>query len=312
MTLLEVLEKKSETSVKSKRNIDVLTNFLKLFLEQEYGYQDILLEKITHQFWTKFQEYSLKKDHSKNYLNIHVAMINGIINGLPETIKVPLVKRIVKSDKPKHKSLTQEQVTMIEESEPSKERDLFLLQCETGMAYNDLIKITRDHVLRDPEGLMLQYVRGKTESSNGRPARMILTEKALMILEEYNYDMSIKYWTYSRRLHEIGKKIGIELTSHVARHTFGTLMAEKGWSLDHISSMMAHSTVTTTKIYSNVTNRALFEAQKRLDLYKEISTTIIAKKWKGNTGSMSRKRKFKKNYQKRSKSHPKEPMSSTS
>lgn len=49
---------------------------------------------------------------------------------------------------------------------------------------------------------------------------------------------------------QLGKSVGIKLTPHMLRHTFGKRLADKGIGLDRIAKLMGHSNINTTAIYT--------------------------------------------------------------
>lgn len=51
-------------------------------------------------------------------------------------------------------------------------------------------------------------------------------------------------------LAEMGRELGVKLTPHVLRHTFGKTLADSGVSLDRIAKLMGHTDVSTTAIYT--------------------------------------------------------------
>jgi len=44
---------------------------------------------------------------------------------------------------------------------------------------------------------------------------------------------------------------------HVARHTFATLMLQRGVSLEAVSTMLGHARVATTQRYAEVTRQKI-------------------------------------------------------
>lgn len=56
---------------------------------------------------------------------------------------------------------------------------------------------------------------------------------------------------------KLTKNIGIpkHITPHVFRHTFATLLLEKDVDIKYIQSLLGHSSITTTQIYTHVTRK---------------------------------------------------------
>lgn len=260
MTLLDIIKPSGSVSEGTAKNINSLKNFIKTFLKEELKVKDYPLKKITQDFWRKFQEYSLLH-HSPNTIVVQVSMINGFINLLPEGSAVPLIKRIVDKVAPEENALCRTDVWRIElykKDEVCIERDMFLFQCETGIAYDDMQRITKKNIVEVEEGLILRYKRGKTKDSTGAVARVPLSDKAYSILVNHGFSLKMKYWTYLRRLEDMGKALELSITSHTGRHTFGSLMTEDGCDHHILGTYMAHSSSETTKRYTRPTNTALF------------------------------------------------------
>lgn len=66
------------------------------------------------------------------------------------------------------------------------------------------------------------------------------------------------------------------MSSHTARHTFGTLMVSAGIPMESISKMMGHTNIRTTQGYAKVTDDKISEDMDRLmekrNLINEIKT----------------------------------------
>jgi len=78
----------------------------------------------------------------------------------------------------------------------------------------------------------------------------------------------------AKNLHEFFKKVsklaGFKVTAHMLRHTFGRLCVEKGINLRIIQTVMGHSDIRTTQIYTFVTSDATKQALKGFSLYENL------------------------------------------
>ena len=56
------------------------------------------------------------------------------------------------------------------------------------------------------------------------------------------------------------------MSSHLARHTFGTMMVSAGVPMESISKMMGHTNIRTTQGYAKVTDDKISEDMDKLIL----------------------------------------------
>ena len=47
------------------------------------------------------------------------------------------------------------------------------------------------------------------------------------------------------------------MSSHVARHSFGTLMMTSGIPIESIAKMMGHTNINSTQVYAQVTDQKI-------------------------------------------------------
>lgn len=67
-----------------------------------------------------------------------------------------------------------------------------------------------------------------------------------------------------RRLREIGRQAGVEVTPHMLRHTFAKSLVEAGVSLEKVAALLGHDSLDTTKVYLTPSIAVLQEAVERL------------------------------------------------
>jgi integrase/recombinase XerC len=69
-----------------------------------------------------------------------------------------------------------------------------------------------------------------------------------------------------RRLAEIGRLAGLEVTPHTLRHTFAKNLVDAGVSLEKVAALLGHSSLNTTRIYTVPGHNDLEKAVEVLDL----------------------------------------------
>ena len=133
-----------------------------------------------------------------------------------------------------------------------KTADMFLLQCFTGMAYCDVVKLSYSNIVKHGENFFISYGRVKT----GCKGLLPLLPQVKKILDRYNGQAPILCNAlYNRVLKEIAGVCNIakNLTSHVGRKTFACMLVSKGVSMEATTKMLAKTDVQqTAKLYAEV------------------------------------------------------------
>jgi site-specific recombinase XerD len=72
---------------------------------------------------------------------------------------------------------------------------------------------------------------------------------------------------YNRQLKALGQIAGIKtrLHSHLARHTFATLMLRNGAKIENVSRMLGHTNITQTQRYAKVLARSVHDEFEKME-----------------------------------------------
>jgi site-specific recombinase XerD len=154
-----------------------------------------------------------------------------------------------------------------EKDEQKKLRDIAILEMlfSTGLRVSELCSLPRDLDLSKDEF----SVRGK-----GEKVRVVfLSEQAKSSVKEYlakrkdltggkMFDITPR--SVERIIKDYGIKAGIskKVTPHVIRHSFATDLLQNGADLRSVQMLLGHANITTTQIYTHITDRHLKEIHK--------------------------------------------------
>ena len=173
------------------------------------------------------------------------AIREGYISTNPITFKFH-------KDKVEKEPLTIEEVRSIRTKELGSRRienirDLFILQCYTGLAFRDMSSLSEMDIRIDKDGKeWIVKERIKTGITAFIPILPVVKE----ILVKYNYHLpTLTNQKYNSYLKEIQDVCGITKTlhSHLARHTCGTLLLNAGVDMLTVSKVLGHSSTKTTE-----------------------------------------------------------------
>ena len=173
------------------------------------------------------------------------AIHEGYISTNPITFKFH-------KDKVKKDPLTLDEVRRIRTKELGSERvenirDLFILQCYTGLAFRDMSSLSKRDIKIDKDGK--EWIV-KERIKTGVPAFIPILPVVKEILVKYNYHLpTLTNQKYNSYLKEIQEVCGIKKTlhSHLARHTCGTLLLNAGVDMLTVSKVLGHSSTKTTE-----------------------------------------------------------------
>lgn len=149
-------------------------------------------------------------------------------------------------------------------------RHAFLFQCYTGMGYSELIVFDPNvHIMKDIEGMdKIRISRKKTRRSSTKICEIPMleeTKECIRYFKEFPITIGNSVQHYNNQLKKMSEELGItRLHSHRGRHTFGTHMLTRGFSMESVSYMLGHSDpAITAKIYAKISSSKInLEYQK--------------------------------------------------
>ena len=263
----EYLQKATSNNVTyaTYKKYDNAMEYLKKYIKQSYGKQDIDITKITPSFidnhYTYLRQYmehnSAIKMMKRLKKIIQLAIDEGYIQTNPFKFKI-------QEEKVLHKPLSITQIEKIRNYLISRNGGLlrlrnvgycFLFQVYTGLAYIDMKNLTRDNIKDD----MIIINRQKTHVRSIIP----LLPQAKEILEMYDYNLPVlsnqKYNAYLKEIQDICE-IPQTLHSHLARHTFATLLINNNVPLPVISKALGHSNSRITEnTYAQIQTNTIYQ-----------------------------------------------------
>ena len=240
------------------------------FLIYKYNLSDIPIKEVNKQFISDFEIYLFTQyDFSQNNVVTLLKKFRHVIElalNREWIFRNPFNEYKLQWQKTDRGYLTQSEIeTLInckfENRRLEQARDIFIFCTFTGLAYTDVKHLTYSNIQLSFDGkLWIKGKRIKTDIEYNIP----LLNIPLMIMEKYQEKTSddlvlpiCNIQTYNKQLKEIAKKCHISknISSHVARHTFATLTLTQGVSLESVSKMLGHTSISTTQIYARITDK---------------------------------------------------------
>jgi site-specific recombinase XerD len=282
------------------RNYDHYLNRFLEYAQKERRKENLKPSDITLELVRKYRLYLNRLDAGhgeaikKITQNYHIIALRAFLKYLAKKdIPTLAAEKVELSDATK-KSLTFLEITEVEnllrapEKFPNQNplitlRDKAILETlfSTGLRVSELINLDRRQVNLERGEFM---IRGK-----GDKERIVfLSDSAKDAVSEYTKKRKDSYQplfihiggvqdkyedgeymrltarSVQRMIKKYAKMVGItkEVTPHVLRHSFATDLLINGADIRSVQSMLGHSSITTTQIYTHITDKQLREVHK--------------------------------------------------
>jgi len=270
----------------------------KLYLERFVEFtEDIKVEKIKTETIRKYRLWlSRYKNYSNDELSImtqsyHLIALRGFLGYLSKRDIASLTPDKIELPKTARKQVTflyaDEIDRIIDEIKGSTESDLrdralIELLFSSGLRVSELVNLNRDHINTKRREFM---VRGKGQKD--RP--IFISEKSAYHINAYlsgrldnlpplflNYSRNnaannsgdfrrLTSRSVQRVINKYTKLAGItkKVSPHTMRHSFATDLLMNGADIRSVQSLLGHSNISTTQIYTHVTDQHLKEVYEK-------------------------------------------------
>lgn len=212
------------------------------------AFRSVAVSDIDYAYLKEFEQWMRDRGISNNTISKQMTNIRTIIS---EAIRSGLVKDdpFLVYQKPKiipkpHITLTERELDRISRVPFSANvRDAFLFCCRTGLRYSDYRHLDKARWVAQGKKLWLVVSTQKTGAEVHLPMHLI---------GDYPHPRIGCNSDVNRQLKEILKaaKITKPVTFHTARHTFATLMLNKGVDVTSVQRLLGHTTVRMTQRYA--------------------------------------------------------------
>ena len=285
--------------VEGGRSPRTIENY-KLYLERFIDFAgDIDVAKITSETIRKYRLWLNRYKNSNTgeellliTQNYHLIALRGLLTYLSQRDISSLAADKITLPKTVRKQVTflhyDEVVRLIEQipldNEPGlRDRAIIELLFSSGLRVSELVNLNRDHINLARREFM---VRGKGQKDRPVFVSMSAAEHVKNYLDARHDNLPALFISYSRRLAKpsvsgdyrrlsarsiqrmvshYARLAGItkHVSPHTMRHSFATDLLMNGADLRAVQSMLGHSNIATTQIYTHVTDQHLKDIHER-------------------------------------------------
>ncbi len=230
------------------------------------------------------QQVSSMKRKTQNYHLIALRMFLKWLTKRGIKVLAPEKIELAKTSLRQIEALNEDELTRMFRVAKKYPRDYAILQLlySTGLRVSELCSLNRDIDLSKDE----LTIRGKgdklrvvflSEEAKRAVKHYLETrtdmDEALFVQEgpramkrrEENVSLRLSPRSVERRMKRIAIEAGISkrVTPHMIRHSFATDLLRNGADIRSVQMMLGHSNISTTQIYTHVTNKQLREVHKK-------------------------------------------------
>lgn len=161
----------------------------------------------------------------------------------------------------------------------SELRDIAILHLlfSTGLRVSELAKLTKEDISSKRQEISITGKGGKSRVVFLSPLAIETMQHYIQARQDINPHLFVSHHrknnqvdpltprSIQRIIKKLGKKAGIvkKITPHILRHSFATDLLINGADLRSVQSLLGHSSITTTQIYTHLTDKHLKEVHDK-------------------------------------------------
>lgn len=271
--ILDYLEYLEIEKSRSQKTIENYSHYLERFI----AFAQIKTPKqITAEIVRQYRIWLNRQNLRRVTQNYHIIALRGLLKYLAKRDIKSLAAEKIELGKEEQREvafLEQEELARLLEA-PNNLRDKAILEVlfSTGLRVSELINLNRENI-----NLMRGEFFVKGKGNKTRP--VFLSETAQKALKYYldvrediepalfiNYkNQRLTVRSVQRIVQRLAVKAGLtkKVTPHTLRHSLATDLLRAGADLRSVQGILGHSSITTTQIYTHLTDKRLRQVHKK-------------------------------------------------
>ena len=165
----------------------------------------------------------------------------------------PFIEIRIRRERKQIEYLNDAEIRKIKETEYSTEalnriRDVFLVQCFSGLSFIDLENLKKDDIKQRGDTYYINKERQKTKIRY----TAVIIDEGVDILKKYDFKLPIiSNQKTNSALKAVAREAGIDknVYTHLARKTYGHILLKRGIRIEAVAKALGHSEIKTTQRY---------------------------------------------------------------
>jgi integrase/recombinase XerD len=204
-----------------------------------------------------------------------------ITNNPTEGLSSPRIgKTLPKAMSPNEVDELLEQPARRSTPEAKRDRAMLELLYATGMRVTELVSLDMENLSLDPRAPYVRCIgKGAKERTipfhehalealnayleDGRPLMVRNRNETALFVNRRGERLTRQGFWLILKGYAKSANLGKEITPHTLRHSFATHMLRGGMSLRNVQEMLGHANISTTQVYTHLTNEHVREVYER-------------------------------------------------